>query len=130
MPMVDIMVTANGYKADEAVELVTRPLEDIIKGINGVEHVYSQTQDDRVVVTARFFVGTDEDTAVLRIHEKIRAHISPHLPKGIPEPLIVGRGINDVAVVVLTLSARPDKAGRVDRQRPLSRSPKSCSTSW
>ncbi len=63
MPMVDIVVTANGYKAGEAVELVTRPLEDIVKGINGVEHVYSQTEDDRVVVTARFFVGTDEDTA-------------------------------------------------------------------
>ena len=57
VPMVDIIVTANGYKADEAVELVTRPLEDIVKGINGVEHVYSQTVDDRVVVTARFFVG-------------------------------------------------------------------------
>ena len=72
VPMVDILVSANGYKADEAVELVTRPLEDIVKGIDGVEHVYSQTQDDRVVVTARFLVGTDEDTAVLRIHEKIR----------------------------------------------------------
>ncbi len=109
VPMVDIMVAANGYKADEAVELVTRPLEDIVKGINGVEHVYSQTEDDRVVVTARFLVGTDEDTAVLRIHEKIRANITG-LPKGIPEPLIVGRGINDVAIVVLTLSARPDQS--------------------
>ena len=69
---------ANGYKADEAVELVTRPLEDIVKGINGVEHVYSQTEDDRVVVTARFLVGTDEDTAVLRVHEKIRANIRRH----------------------------------------------------
>ena len=43
VPMVDILVSANGYKAGEAVELVTRPLEDIVKGINGVEHVYSQT---------------------------------------------------------------------------------------
>ena len=43
VPMVDILVSANGYKADEAVELVTRPLEDIVKGIDGVEHVYSQT---------------------------------------------------------------------------------------
>ena len=109
VPMVDIIIPANGYKADEAVELVTRPLEDIVKGINGVEHVYSQSQDDRVVVTARFLVGTDEDTAVLRIHEKIRADIAD-LPKGIPEPLIVGRGINDVAIIVLTLSAKPDKA--------------------
>jgi len=109
VPMVDVLVAANGYKADEAVELVTRPLEDIVKGIDGVEHVYSQTQDDRVVVTARFLVGTDQDTAVLRIHEKIRANIAG-LPKGIPEPLIVGRGINDVAILVLTLSAKPEKA--------------------
>ena len=89
---------------------MTRPLEDIIKGIYGVEHVYSQTQDDQIVVTARFLVGTDEDTAVLRVHEKIRAAIA-QLPKGIPEPLIIGRGINDVAILVLTLSAKADKAG-------------------
>jgi multidrug efflux pump subunit AcrB len=109
VPMVDIVVQANGYKADQAVELVTRPLEDIIKGIDGVEHVYSQTNDDNVVVTARFLVGTDQDVATLRVHEKIRANIGD-LPKGIPEPLIVGRGINDVAIVDLTLSAAPEKA--------------------
>ena len=110
VPMVDIFVQANGYKADQAVELVTRPLEDIIKGIDGVEHVYSETNDDSVVVTARFFVGTDQDVATLRVHEKIRARIGD-LPKGIPEPLIVGRGVNDVAIVDLTLSAS-DKATR------------------
>lgn len=109
VPMVDIVVIANGYKAANAVELITRPLEDIVKGINGVEHVYSNTLDDRVVVTARFFVGTDEDTAVLRVHEKIRANIIG-LPVGIPDPLIVGRGINDVATVVLALSAKPEQA--------------------
>src|SRR5271169_1167566 len=109
VPMVDIIVQANGYKADQAVELVTRPLEDIIKGIDGVEHVYSQTEDDRVMVTARFLVGTDQDVAILRAHEKIRANIGD-LPKGIPEPLIVGRGINDVAIVDLTLSASPKRA--------------------
>ncbi len=111
VPMVDIVVQANGYKADQAVELVTRPLEDIIKGIDGVEHVYSQTNDDRVVVTARFLVGTDQDAATLRVHEKIRANIGD-LPKGIPEPLIVGRGVNDVAIVTLTLSASPGEADR------------------
>jgi multidrug efflux pump subunit AcrB len=109
VPMVDIIVQANGYKAEDAIELITRPLEDIIKGVNGVEHVYSQTRDDSVMVTARFFVGTPQDNAVLRVHDKIRANIGG-LPKGIPEPLIVGRGIDDVAIVVLTLSAKPDKA--------------------
>ena len=111
VPMVDIRINADGLKAPDAVELVTKPLEAIIKGIDAVEHVYSQTVDDRVMVTARFLVGTNADDAVLRVHEKIRANID-RIPVGIPEPLIVGRGINDVAIVVLTLSPRPEAAAR------------------
>jgi hypothetical protein len=57
--MVDILVTANGYKAGDAIELITKPLEDILKAIDGVEHVYSLTQDDTVIATARFLVGAD-----------------------------------------------------------------------
>ncbi len=111
VPMVDIVVNADGLKAPDAVELVTKPLEAIVKGINGVEHVYSQTQDDRVMVTARFFVGTSEDDAILRVQAKIRANYD-RIPTGIPEPLIVGRGINDVAIATLTLSPKPDAAAR------------------
>ncbi|MDD3182569.1 MAG: efflux RND transporter permease subunit, partial [Alphaproteobacteria bacterium] len=111
VPMVDIMVMANGYKADDAVELITRPLEDIVKGIDDVEHVYSQSEDDRVVTTARFFAGTDQDAALMRVHEKIRANIGD-LPKGIPEPVIIGRGINDVAILTLTLTPKPEIASR------------------
>ncbi len=113
VPMIDILVTANGYKAGDAVELITKPLEDIVKAINGVEHVYSSTQDDSVLVTARFLVGTDQDAGLLRVHEKIRANILD-LPKGIPEPLIIGRGINDVAIVTLTLEPKASHAGRWD----------------
>ncbi|MCC0015626.1 MAG: efflux RND transporter permease subunit [Rhodobiaceae bacterium] len=111
VPLVDIHVSADGLKAPDAVELVTKPLEAIIKGIDGVEHVYSQTIDDRVMVTARFLVGTDADDAILRVHEKIRANLD-RIPVGIPQPLIVGRGINDVATVVLTLSPKPEAAER------------------
>ena len=111
VPMVDILVRADGLAADDAVELVTRPLETIVKGIDGVEHVYSQTVDDQAMVTARFFVGTDRDAAILRVHETIRAHMS-EIPIGIPEPLIVGRSINDVPVLVLALSAGPGTEDR------------------
>ena len=111
VPMVDIIVEANGYKADQAVELVTRPLEDIVKGIDGVEHVYSQTEDDRVVVTARFLVGTDQDTAILRVHEKIRANIARpaegHTRAADHRPRHQRRRHRD-----LTLSASPGKASQ------------------
>jgi multidrug efflux pump subunit AcrB len=111
VPLVDIRVSADGLKAPDAVEMVTKPLEAIVKGIDSVEHVYSQTVDDRVMVTARFKVGTNADDAILRVHEKIRANID-RIPVGIPEPLIVGRGVNDVAVLVLTLSPKPEAAAR------------------
>ncbi len=115
VPMVDIMVTANGLRAPDAVELVTKPLEAIVKAIPGVEHVYSQTQDDSVVVTARFAVGTNEDNAVLRVDDKINANLNK-IPLGIPKPLVVGHGINDVAIVTLTLSPKPAAAARWNEQ--------------
>ncbi|MCG2629555.1 efflux RND transporter permease subunit [Bradyrhizobium sp. WYCCWR 13023] len=111
VPMVDIRINADGLHGPDAVELVTKPLESIVKGIDGVEHVYSQTEDDRVMVTARFLVGTKFEDAILRVHEKIRANLD-RIPVGISEPLIVGRGINDVAVTVLTLSPKPEAASR------------------
>jgi multidrug efflux pump subunit AcrB len=111
VPMVDIHVRADGLKAEDAVKLVTEPLETLVKSINGVEHVYSSTRDDGTLVTARFLVGTSADAAILRVHEKLRANLD-RLPTGIPEPLIVGRGIDDVAIMVLTLAAKP---GAVDR---------------
>ena len=111
VPMVDIMVSANGLRAPDAAELVTKPLETLLTAIPGVEHVYSETEDDRVMVTARFVVGTPEDDAVLRVNDKMKANLD-HIPLGIPEPLIVGRGINDVAAVVLTLAPTARAAPR------------------
>lgn len=113
VPMVDIHVSAQGLKAADAVELITKPLESIVKGIDGVEHVYSNTRDDGVLVTARFLVGTDADAAILRVHEKIRGNYN-QIPVAIPEPLIVGRGINDVPIVVLNLFPSDPNQSRLD----------------
>jgi multidrug efflux pump subunit AcrB len=111
VPMVDIHVRADGLKAEDAVKLVSEPLETIVKSIPGVEHVYSQTRDESSLVTARFLVGTSADAAILRVHEKIRANLD-RIPVGIPEPLIVGRGIDDVAIVVVTLTPKREHADR------------------
>jgi len=106
VPLVDIHVQAQGLRAEDAVKLVTEPLEAIVKGLDGVDHVYSQTRDDAALVTARFLVGTSADAAVLRVHDKLRANLG-RIPVGIPEPLVIGRGIDDVAIMALTLSAKP-----------------------
>jgi len=106
VPLVDIHIQAPGLRAQDAVKLVTEPMETIVKGINEVEHVYSQSMDDYAMVTARFLVGTPADAAILRVHDKVRANLD-RIPVGIDEPLIVGRGIDDVAIVALTLTPKP-----------------------
>lgn len=111
VPMVDIMVAAPGLSASDATELAAKPLEAIVRSIDGVEHVYTQVQDDQVMVTARFLVGSDPDDAAVRVHEKVRANYDA-IPVGVSEPQIVTRGINDVPAVVLTLTPRPDVAAR------------------
>jgi multidrug efflux pump subunit AcrB len=109
VPLVDIHIQSQGLKAEDGVRLVTEPMEVIVKAINGVEHVYSQTSDDSALVTARFAVGTNADEALLRVHDKVRANLD-RIPLGIPEPLIIGRGIDDVAILSLTLSSAPGQA--------------------
>ena len=106
VPLVDIHVQAPGLRAEDGVKLVTEPLEVLVKGINDVEHVYSQTRDDNAMVTARFLVGTKSEDAILHVHDKLRANIT-RLPLGIPEPLVIGRGIDDVAIIALTLAPAP-----------------------
>lgn len=111
VPMVDIQVMALGLSAADVTELVGIPLETIVKSVDGVEHVYTQAQDDGVLVTARFLVGSNPEDAAIRIEEKLRANWD-RKPVGIPDPKVTVRGINDVPAVVLTLSPRPGAAGQ------------------
>lgn len=103
VPMVDIIVQAPGLKATDIRQLVAKPLEEVVTSVLGVEHIYTQIQDDNLVLTARFVVGTDEDEAILRVHEKLRANTN-RIPVGVSEPLVVRRGINDVAILTLTFT--------------------------
>ncbi|HOB12907.1 MAG TPA: efflux RND transporter permease subunit [Novosphingobium sp.] len=115
VPMVDISVQAPGLSAPEAVELVGKPLETIVKSLPGVEHVYTQAEDNGIMVTARFLVGSDPEVAVTRINERIGANID-RIPVGIPEPQVTVRGINDVPIVVLTLTPKPGAPGQWNDQ--------------
>ncbi len=115
VPMVDLMVAAPGLSASDAVELIGKPLETIVKSVDGVEHVYTQAEDDGVMVTARFLVGSDPDDAAIRINERLSANMDK-LPQGIQPPQVTVRGISDVPIVVLTLSPKAGARGDWNEQ--------------
>lgn len=115
VPMVDIQVAAPGLSAESAVELVAKPLETIVKSVDGVEYVYTQAEDNGVMVTARFLVGSNPEDAAVRINEKLAANID-RIPVGIGQPQVTVRGINDVPIVVLTLSPKKGAKGNWNSQ--------------
>jgi multidrug efflux pump subunit AcrB len=111
VPMVDIQVAAPGLSASDAVELVGKPLETIVKSVSGVEHVYTQAETNGVLVTARFLVGSNPEDAAIRINERLNANLD-RIPVGIPPPKVTVRGINDVPIVVLTLTPKAGAPGQ------------------
>ncbi len=111
VPVVDIRVAAPGLGAEDVAELVAKPLETIVKSIDAVDHVYTQAEDNGAMVTARFEVGSDPEDAATRIDDRIQANMD-RIPVGIPPPHVTVRGINDVPIVVLTLSPEPGAAGQ------------------
>ncbi|WP_448580395.1 efflux RND transporter permease subunit [Thermaurantiacus sp.] len=111
VPMVDIELMVPGMSASDAVEHVGKPLEEILLATPGVEHVYVQAQDHGLMVTARFEVGSRPEDAATRVHERLQAN-ADRAPPGISWPKVTVRGIDDVPIVVLTLSPDPSVAER------------------
>ena len=111
VPMVDIELAVPGMTATDAVEHVGKPLEEILLATPGVEHVYVQARDHGVLVTARFVVGSRPEDAAIRVAERLEAN-ADRAPPGVPWPKVTVRGIDDVPILVLTLSP---EAGIADR---------------
>ncbi len=70
VPMIDIIVDAPGVNVKQVERLVTTPLEKLLAQVQGVEHVYSVTNNSQSVVTLRFHVGENREQALLNTYNK------------------------------------------------------------
>ena len=105
VPMIDVFVELPGASPTEIEQRVTRPLEQSLQEIPGVEYVYSTSSAGRSMIVVRFLVGEDEEQALVRLNQKLAAN-APALPPGASAPLVQLRTIDDVPVMSLTLWAK------------------------
>ncbi len=101
VPMIDIFVQAPGMSPKEVEERVTTPMEKLLWEIPGVEYIYSTSSEGMAMAVVRYFVGTDEETAVIRTYSKLYMHLDK-IPPGVSMPLVKPRGIDDVPILALT----------------------------
>ena len=102
VPMVDVFVDLPGASPSEVEQRVTRPLEKLLWEVPGLEYLYSTSGPGRAMIIARFYVGEDDDRALVRINQKLAS--GPELlPAGASTPAVRARSIDDVPVMALTL---------------------------
>jgi multidrug efflux pump subunit AcrB len=106
VPMVDVFVEMPGATPAEVEQRVTRPLEQVLWEVPGVEYLYSTSSPGRAMLIVRFFVGEDEERALVRLNQKLAANASL-VPPGASAPQVQARSIDDVPVMALTLWGAP-----------------------
>jgi multidrug efflux pump subunit AcrB len=108
VPMVDVMVNMAGFTAKEVEERATRPMEKLLWEIPGVEYIYSTSRDSESLVIVRFKVGSDPQTSLVALTEKLRSNMD-RIPHGVGAPLVKPKSIDDVPILALTFhSSRYD----------------------
>jgi multidrug efflux pump subunit AcrB len=101
VPMIDIFVQMPGADAQEVEQRITGPMERLLWEIPGVEYVYTTSSPGMSMAIVRFYVGEDEEKAIVRLQSKLTANYD-RIPWAATPPLIKPRYIDDVPILALT----------------------------
>ncbi|MGI9025695.1 MAG: efflux RND transporter permease subunit [Burkholderiaceae bacterium] len=86
-PVVSVQTTYKGASAEVIESQVTKPLEDSLSGIEGVEVMTSQSRSERSNINVRFRITRDPDSAAADVRDKV-ARVRGKLPDAVDEPVI------------------------------------------
>ncbi len=104
VPAANILVAKPGASPKEIEELVVKPLEAILQGLQGVEHTYGAAMDSLGVVSVQFYVGQNKEEALVRLYDRIMSNLD-RMPPGTRQPLIKPVDVDDVPIVTISLAS-------------------------
>jgi multidrug efflux pump subunit AcrB len=102
VPMLDVFVQMPGASAEEVTQRATIPMEKLLREVPGVEYIYSISHPGLSMVIVRFYVGTNEEDAIVQTYNKLYSNLDL-IPQGVSQPIIKSRSIDDVPILALTL---------------------------
>lgn len=109
MPIAVVITTYQGAGPQEIENLVTRPLEEALNTVSGVESVQSISQAGTSMVMLQFAWGTDMDFATLDMREKVDL-IKGFLPADADDPMVLKMDPTMLPVMQLSVSGDMDLA--------------------
>ena len=102
VPMVDVIVAWPGAEPAEVESRIVEPIERILWGVTGIEHIYSVSRPGLAIVTVRFKVNESNEDSLVKLHERQSA-MGWVLPQGALTPIVELHSIDDVPFLTLTL---------------------------
>ena len=103
-PVVSVAVTYRGASAEVVESQVTKPLEDSLSGIEGVEVMTSQSRAETSRINVRFTLKRDPDSAAADVRDKV-ARARGKLPDTIDEPIIAKVEADAFPVIYIAVQA-------------------------
>ena len=86
-PVVSVSTTYKGASPEVIESQVTKPLEDQLAGIEGVNVMTSRSRSERSYINIKFDLSRDPDAAAAEVRDKV-SRARRHLPDEIDEPII------------------------------------------
>ncbi|MFV0605819.1 MAG: efflux RND transporter permease subunit [Niabella sp.] len=102
VPMADVMVGYPGASPKEVESRIIKPLEKILSNIKGVEHLHATAMNGGGMIIVQFYVGEDAEISYVKLYDELMKH-KDMFPKGVMEPMVKTRSIDDVPMLGLTL---------------------------
>ena len=99
-----IMTAYPGASAADLENNVSRPIENAVNGVSDLKHVTSQSKENISLVSLEFEYGVDIDEATNDVRDKLEM-IKSYLPDGVENPMILKFGIDDIPIVLLSVTS-------------------------
>ncbi|HKI71348.1 MAG TPA: efflux RND transporter permease subunit, partial [Verrucomicrobiae bacterium] len=107
LPIVTVTTTLRGASPEEMETSVTKPLEEIINTVQGIDELSSTTIEGVSRITIQFFLERNRDIAAQDVRDKVNTILS-QLPQGTDTPIIDKFDLDAVPVTSLSVSAPRD----------------------
>ena len=104
VPAANVLVQMQGASPEEVQNLIVRPMEMVLREMNGVDHTFGTAMDSMGVVTVMFKVGEDKETSLVKLYDRVM-HNLDRIPPGASQPLVKPMDVDDVPVSVITLAS-------------------------
>ncbi|CAN5231428.1 efflux RND transporter permease subunit [soil metagenome] len=103
-PTITVYTTYEGVAPEDMETLITRPIEESVGSVSGIERVRSLSSQGASVVRLNFSWGTDLFFAETEARKRLD-QIRRSLPQDADQPVVFSYDPNDEPIVVLTLTS-------------------------